>query len=140
MGSVIDFIDCPNCGREAYDDFYYKTGEEYINCNNCGYYRSATIINREKLLTELTDEDWEIIELKNPYGAYRLKHVGDVGTACGSFEDEDGYNAVKKAVAEMENVEYFSVNRLIDGEIVNEVVYETRQETDSNGDLNQQDV
>ncbi len=23
---------------EAMDDFYYKTGEEYVNCGNCGYH------------------------------------------------------------------------------------------------------
>jgi hypothetical protein len=136
MGSVIDYIDCPNCGHEAYDDFYYKTGEEYINCNNCGYYRSATIINREKNLSELTDEDWKITELKNPYGAYRLKHIGDIGTECGSVETEEAFEAVKKAVAEMKDVEYFSLSRLIDDEISLEVIYETEQKSDSSRDIN----
>ena len=42
MGSVIDYIECPNCKHEAYSDFYYKTGEEYVNCQNCGYHYSAT--------------------------------------------------------------------------------------------------
>ena len=60
MGSVIDYIECPNCKQEAYSDFYYKTGEEYINCRSCGYHRSATIVNRDKKLSELTEEDWEI--------------------------------------------------------------------------------
>ena len=54
MGSVLDFIECPNCKHEASDDFYYKTGEEYIFCQNCGYHRSATIINRDKALNELS--------------------------------------------------------------------------------------
>lgn len=117
MGSVIDYIECPNCGCEAYDDFYYKTGEEYINCNNCGYHKSTTIINREKLLTELTEEDWEIVELKNPYGAYRIHCVGDVGAACGSVETEEAFEGVKEAVAQMENVEYFALSRFVDGEI-----------------------
>ena len=127
MGSVLDYIECPNCGQEAYDDFYYKTGEEYINCNNCGYHRSATIINRDKALNELTEEDWEITELKNPYGAYRLKCIGDIGTNCGSVGDEDGYLAIKKAVAEMENVEYFSISRLIDGEIILETIIDNTE-------------
>ena len=118
MGSVIDYIDCPNCGHEAWDDFYYKTGEEYINCNNCGYHRSATIINREKALNELTDEDWEITELKNPYGAYRLRMVGEVGTTCGSIGDIDGYTSIVEAVQKMTDVEHFSVTRVINGEIV----------------------
>jgi hypothetical protein len=132
MGSVIDYIECPNCKQEAFDDFYYKTGEEYINCNNCGYYRSATIINREKLLTELTEEDWEVVELKNPYGAYRVKVIGDIGTTCGSVESEDGYEDVKKAVNEMENVEYFSVSRFIDGEIKVEYIVNNKQDGESN--------
>ena len=57
MGSVIDYIECPNCSYEAYNDYYYKTGEEYTMCNNCGYSYSAQIINRDKPLDELTDED-----------------------------------------------------------------------------------
>ena len=43
MGIVIDYIDCPNCGNEAFSDFYYKTGEEYVNCNHCGYRRTAEL-------------------------------------------------------------------------------------------------
>tara|TARA_R110000868_G_scaffold6255_2_gene35707 strand:+ start:1099 stop:1509 length:411 start_codon:yes stop_codon:yes gene_type:complete len=136
MGSIIDYIECPNCGHEAYVDYYYKTGEEYINCNSCGYYRSATIINREKNLSELTEEDWEVVELKNPYGAYRYKTVGDIGTMCGSVESEEAFEAVKKAVAQMENIEYFSLSRLIGDEIINEVIYETEQKSDSSRDVN----
>lgn len=36
MGSVIDYQECPNCKMEAAMDFYYKTGEEYMNCPHCG--------------------------------------------------------------------------------------------------------
>ena len=118
MGSVLDYIDCPNCGHEAYSDFYYKTGEEYVNCQNCGYHYSATIINREKKLNELTDDDWEIIELKNPYCAYRLKIVEDSGYHCGSAETEEAFENIKKNVAQMDNVEYFSINRFVDDKIV----------------------
>lgn len=135
MGSIIDYIECPNCGQEAYDDFYYKTGEEYINCNNCGYHRSATIINRDKALNELTNEDWEIHELKNPYGAYRYKTVGDIGTMCGSVESKEAFEAVKKAVAEMENIEYFSLSRLIGDEIILETIIENTQDGNSNTDI-----
>lgn len=132
MGSVIDYIECPNCGCEAYDDFYYKTGEEYINCQNCGYHKSATIINRDKALNELTEADWEVHELKNPYGAYRIHISGDVGTTCGSVESEEGFEAVKKAVAEMENVEYFCISRLINGDIVVDYLIDNTQDGESN--------
>jgi len=117
MGSVIDHIECPNCKHEAYDDFYYKTGEEYVNCQNCGYYYSATIINRDKLLTELTDEDWKIKELKNPYGAYRIKVYESPAIECGSLESEEQFVTLLTNIKEMDGVELFTVSRFVDGEI-----------------------
>ena len=117
MGSVIDYIECPHCGQEAYDDFYYKTGEEYVNCQNCGYHYSATIINRDKLLTELTDEDWKINELKDPYGAYRIKIFESPATECGSLESEEQFIILLANVREMDSVELFTVSRFVDGEI-----------------------
>lgn len=123
MGSVIDYIACPNCGCEAQDDFYYKTGEEYINCNNCGYHKSATIINREKKLTELVDEDWDIVELSNPYGAFRLKYMDEVSTLCGSLASVEQLNTMRDgvnetALANNKQIELFTVSRYVDGEIV----------------------
>jgi len=117
MGSVIDYIECPNCGQEAYDDFYYKTGEEYVNCNHCGYHYSATIINRDKLLTELTDDDWEIKELKNPYGAYRIKYYDSASTLCGSLENEEQFVEILADIREQDNVETFTVSRFINEEV-----------------------
>jgi Zn ribbon nucleic-acid-binding protein len=122
MGSVLDYIECPNCKHEASDDFYYKTGEEYINCNNCGYHRSATIINRDKKLSELIEEDWKIEELKNPYGAYRIKVYHSIATQCGSLENETQYNEFKKNIEEDVEIEYCSVSRFIDNKIVEELL------------------
>ena len=122
MGSVIDYIECPNCKTEAMSDFYYKTGEEYINCSNCGYHRSATIINRDKNLNELTDSDWNIEELKNPFGAYRLKVYHSVSTQCGSLENEEQYNELKKNIEADVEIEYCSVSRFIDNKIVEELL------------------
>ena len=122
MGSVIDYIECPNCKHEASDDFYYKTGEEYINCNNCGYHRSATIVNRDKKLSELTEDDWNIEELKTPYGAYRLKVYHSIATQCGSLENEEQYNELKKNIEADVEIEYCSVSRFIDNKIVEELL------------------
>lgn len=124
MGSVIDYIECPNCKTEAYSDFYYKTGEEYINCNNCGYHYSATIKNRNKKLSELTESDWEITELKNPYGAFRYKMAGDVGTVCGSLataEDADKFQVEMKLECQ-DHVEFAQISKLVEGEILVEDV------------------
>ena len=133
MGSVLDFIECPNCKHEASDDFYYKTGEEYVNCGNCGYHFSATIVNRDKKLSELTDDDWKVEELKNPYGAYRLKSYHSIATQCGSLENEEQYNELKKTIEVNVDVEFCSVSRLIDGKIVTEVIIDNGPEIDSAG-------
>jgi len=134
MGSVIDYIECPNCKCEAYDDFYYKTGEQYINCNNCGYHYSATIINRDKNLDELTETDWEIKELKNPYGSYRIKHYDSDITQCGGLEYEQEFINLKKWVEEeTTDVEYFSISRFVDGEIKVEDIIDNGPKTDSAG-------
>ena len=122
MGSVLDFIECPNCKQEASDDFYYKTGEEYIFCQNCGYHRSATIINRDKALNELSDVDWEIKENKHPFGAYRISIRGNIGYQCGSLSSEQEYNDLKTDVLIDPDLDYASISRFIDGEIKEEIL------------------
>jgi hypothetical protein len=124
MASVIDYIECTNCKTEAYSDFYYKTGEGYINCNNCGYHYSATIKNRNKKLSELTESDWEITELKNPYGAFRYKMSGEVSTICGtltSAEDADRFR-VEMKLEYQGHIEFAQISRLDNGGIVVEDV------------------
>ena len=125
MASVIDTIDCPNCGFEAWMDFFYKTGEEYINCSHCGYHRSATIINRNKKLTELTDDDWEIKEVKQPYGAFKYQMAGDVAVSCGTLinkQDANDFRVHMKLVYK-DQVEFATITRVTRGkETVEHVV------------------
>jgi Zn ribbon nucleic-acid-binding protein len=118
MGSVIDFTECPHCKQEAHTDFYYKTGEEYLVCMHCGYYKSYTIKNRDKKIDELTDDDWEIKEIANPFGSYRIKSKGSIGVQCGCLEDEASYKELEDAIAENSSeIEFCSVSRFINGEI-----------------------
>ena len=122
MGSVLDYIQCPNCKSEAMSDYYYKTGEEYTNCGNCGYHRSAVIRNREKRLDLLTQRDWKILELKKPYGAYRLKTYSSVGTQCGSLNNKIAYNNLKDTIKHDDDIQYCSVSRYLRGKIVTEML------------------
>jgi Zn ribbon nucleic-acid-binding protein len=140
MGSVIDYIECPNCKQEAFSDFYYKTGEEYLNCNNCGYHRSGFYKRGEdgKFLTEDGTENyafdnliWETNELKNPYGSYRLKVYQSPATQCGSFETEEQYNEFKLNLNEDVEIEFCSVSRFVDGEIKVEMLIDNGPEVDS---------
>ena len=142
MGSVIDIIECPNCKQEAFVDFYYKTGEEYIGCNNCGYHRSAFYKRDEngKLVTEDGTDNYkfenlimEFLELKNPYGSYRIKTYHSPATQCGSFENEEQYNEFKKSITDDVEIEYVTVSRFINEEIVVETVIDNGPEVDSSG-------
>jgi len=133
MGSVIDYIECPNCKQEAFSDFYYKTGEDYINCGSCGYHRSVTIVNRDKKLSELTEEDWKVEELKNPYCAYRLKVYHSIATQCGSLENEEQYNEFKLQLEGDVEIEFCSVSRFVDGEIKVEMIIDNGPKVDSAG-------
>ena len=142
MGSVIDYIECPNCEHEAYSDFYYKTGEEYVNCQNCGYHYSATYKTDDEgeYITKDGTEDYsfenlimETKELKNPYGAYRLKYYDSIGYECGSLENEQNCVELLVEVRELNNVEYFGINRFVNGEIVTMDVIDNGPKVDSAG-------
>lgn len=122
MGSIIDYIECPNCSEEASHDFYYKSGEEYVTCGSCGYFYSATIINREKRLDELTDKDWKIVEIKKPYGSYRIKVHKDVGYTCGTLENKKQLEELKKQCKKDKTIETVTVSRFVKGKIEVETI------------------
>jgi hypothetical protein len=141
MGSVIDYIECPNCGQEAYNDFYYKTGEEYTNCPDCGYHYSATYKRNDQgnLVTQDGSENYafdnlilEMIELK-PYAATRLKHYGGLGTYCGTVENEDQLDEFVDFCRSMDTIEFASTSRLVDGEIIKEIIVDNGPQVDSAG-------
>jgi hypothetical protein len=142
MGSVIDWIECPNCKQEAFSDFYYKTGEEYISCNNCGYHYSQSYKRDDegKFVTKDGTDDNHfdnlilvVNELKNPYGSYRLKVYHSPATQCGSFENEEQYNEFKKNIEDDVEIEFCSVSRFLDGEIKVEMLIDNGPEVDSSG-------
>lgn len=116
MGSVIDYIECPNCkNEETYSEFWYKSGEENTFCSKCGFTQSAFIKNRDKNLNELTDEDWEYKEIKNPFGAFKIS--GDnPGWICGTLETEKDFEDLKEQI-NTKNIKSFILSRFIDGEI-----------------------
>ena len=133
MGSVIDYFDCPNCGNEAFSDFYYKTGEEYVNCNHCGYHRSSVIITRDKPLNELTEDDWLHRECLNPYGAFRYRMVDTVAYHCGTLETEADATDFITTMELNENsaIEYAEMSRFVDGEIKQTILINNLNENEN---------
>ena len=59
-----------------------------------GYYYSATIINRNKAFTDLKDDDWQIVEVKEPLGFFQL--MGKQGVIQqGTLEDGSEEELIK---------------------------------------------
>lgn len=129
MGSVLDYIECPNCkGDDCSSDFYYKTGEEYLFCGECGYHKSVSIADdsRSKKLNELSESDWNVEELSNPWGAYRLKEKGMVATQCGSFASREEYGKLLSLVEKhIDEIDEFVVSRFVDGKITKFSLFES---------------
>lgn len=118
MGSVSDYIDCPRCKQYGCSsDFYYKTGEEYIFCENCGYSKSISIKNRSKPLNELKEEDWEIIENKNPYAAFRYKSKNSVAYGAGHINKEEDLNSILENI-DLDDIEEFTISRFTNNKII----------------------
>lgn len=119
MGSVIDQIECPNCKQDATLDFYYKTGEEYIFCHQCGYSLEYSIIDRTQ---NIATDNFQRKELLNPYGAYRYKSNTGIGNACGPLPTDEDYLYFKLQVIDNPEIVYASVSRYVDNMIVEEIL------------------
>lgn len=138
MGSVINNIKCPNCKSEdCIDDFYYKSGEEYINCPECGYYRVFQYKRDDdgKFLRKDETKGYEFdnlipeeIHLENPYGAYQIKNYGVPGYTGGSLENEEQLNELKKEIEQDDRIEYFHLSRFVYGEIKKEIIIDNGPE------------
>ena len=138
MGSVIDYIECPRCEQEAYSDYYYKTGEEYINCNSCGYHYSFVIKRDEEGNMIKIDESKDLAidnvvreekEIKEPYCAYSIE-VDNGVRSCGTLETKKDYDEFVSDIVSLYNQEHnmqeVIVSRFADGKINREVIYKNK--------------
>lgn len=74
MGSAMSAIDCPNCEQEAFEDFYYKTGEIFVHCPFCGYSYEAYIESFE----EGKDPSFKETECKKPYCLIKATYKNNI--------------------------------------------------------------
>jgi len=138
MGSVIGNIECPNCkSEECFEDYYYKTGEEYVNCPDCGYHRSFTIKRDEQGKMIKLDESKELAvdnvireekHIQNPFGAYSVE--SSVGASCGTLETEEDYEKFVSEIVSLTNqendIKEATVSRLVNGKINIEVIFKNK--------------
>jgi Zn ribbon nucleic-acid-binding protein len=137
MGSVIDFIECPRCKREdCFDDYYYKTGEEYISCPDCGYNRSSFIKRDDEgnMLKIDEDKDFAIDNvvreetlLEEPYCAFMIRYEDGVGSG-GAIPTKEEYDIFVSDIVSITNqpdhkMEEVTISRFVDGEIKKETIW-----------------
>jgi Zn ribbon nucleic-acid-binding protein len=139
MGSVMGHIECPRCKSEdCFEDYYYKTGEEYVNCPDCGYSRSFSIKRDENGEWVKKDEalgyDFDNVVtkehlLEEPFGAYLIRYENGVGSG-GAIPTEDDYNMFVSDIVSLTNqpdhkMSNVTISRFVDGEIKKETIWET---------------
>lgn len=104
-----DIYQCPNCNNEASYQLLPDVKEEYIFCDYCGY--SRTIIKDK------------VNEIANPFGISKVRVKGNSTIHHETLLDENEYNQFKERVSNFpDQVEYAEVSRLIDGEIIQELL------------------
>lgn len=139
MGSVMSNIDCPNCNSpECFEDYYYKTGEGFQQCPDCGYSHSAWIINRDKLKSgEDKEPKWEEKKTENPYCGYQLYYKEKEGGMHGTFlTEEDFLNAKESITKEEDKISHFSISRFVNGKIEKQIIFQSKgliKEIQNNG-------
>lgn len=84
MGSVMDYVDCPQCGGQdtMFRDYYYKSGEEYWMCKRCGKHGKVEIVrddNGNVIFDEQGKVSYNEEDLKG-YGCAKIATVGHGAT------------------------------------------------------------
>lgn len=72
MGSVMDWIECPQCGGSMFTDYYYKSSEEYWMCKRCGKHGKVELVR---------NENGEVIFDANGKVDYKTEDVDGFGCA-----------------------------------------------------------
>ena len=86
---------------------------------------------------KLKKEDWENKELKNPYGAYKIKYYDAPGYVWGSLETEDEYEQLLRYINDNTNVEFSSFSKLTDDGIKVDILVDNGPKVDSAGFTNE---
>lgn len=134
MGSVLSNIECPTCkSEECYNDYHYKTGEEVINCPECGYHYSyfykrddnGNYLKKDNTKGyEFSNLILEENEIKHPFCVYKIKFKDNVREVC-LLETEKDYLEFCENLKtfDMGAIKSVAISRFTDGVIKKEVLY-----------------
>ena len=86
MGSVIDDKKCEACDGVAFNDFYYRTGEEFSTCKRCGYSSSYCMKHNESGDVVLENNLPVFVHKVSPgFGVFHITHRSTPVSQSGSF-------------------------------------------------------
>jgi hypothetical protein len=136
MGSITDNMNCPRCDYdECLIDFYYKTGEEYIHCSECGYLSEYYIKRGEDGKPIRNDEskgythdNLKFIRktIEEPYGAYRVyttKRWYKSGTLSTHKEYLNFVSEIISLTEKEHDIKEVVVSKFVSDHIAKEVVF-----------------
>lgn len=105
MGSVQSTIKCPQCGGDMFNDYYYKTDEEYWFCTCCGKYESWTLVR---------DEKGKVVFKKN--GKAKYKHINHKGYGCARIAFSGGVSQLHQFSSPIRKKDKDEFFRILDSE------------------------
>jgi hypothetical protein len=101
MGSVLSICECPRCGAAAFSDYYYRSGEEYVYCEWCGFCR------------ELTWQDGTLVPKDTiGYASIQFRQRGQKRFVQAIMETADD---LSRFIAGTTDLEYVLYRRYLDG-------------------------
>ncbi|MBS4189953.1 hypothetical protein KHA94_07005 [Bacillus sp. FJAT-49705] len=75
MASNLSAVKCPQCGRSAFEEFYYRSDEQFICCYRCGYnyFKKIRKATRNKVeYRENTEDGHGVFLLVNKDGSREI--------------------------------------------------------------------
>lgn len=89
MGSVQGMKSCPVCNGVAWNDYNYRTGEEFEACNRCGYSMEYRILSNEDGVPQKDSEGKFMMEqVKHEgFGVFTIYHLESGVGEAGSFHE-----------------------------------------------------
>ena len=115
MSGILEYLDCPHCGNEAWIDMDRWT--EHMFCSHCGYTKQTFVTNLDEV-AEGKMPQIETFLVDKPYGAYFVRYQDDTADA-GALHDASSATALLPEIDKYrEEITEAYITRYVDGTIV----------------------
>jgi hypothetical protein len=138
MASTIGYVQCPNCGQnDCYNDYNYKSGENYTFCNECGYVHDLYIKRDDDDNSVVINGEIQFLEkiIDNPWGCYTFTGQ-NTGKQVGTINPEEEFIKTFEPY-DKEILKTIIISRYVNGEIVKSNAYNILLNIKRNNVLNE---